>query len=283
MILVTAPAGAAGFPIITELSRLNAPTRALLRDPAKASQWNLPNVQPFQGDLLDAASLESAMSGVDTLMLTTPPVPNQAEMDSAALAAAKKCGVRRIVKFSSAGADPKSPARFCRGHGQGEKEIEKSGLTWTHLRPTFFSQNLFGMASMVKQGAIHFDAADGKAPFVDLADVAAVAGAVLTTSGHDHKRYEITGPTAYGYGDIAAIFSRWLERPVKYVPISHAAAITALTGVGIPQWNAEGITELSEEMARGNFARPTDVVRRLTGKSPKSLECFLRENLAAFS
>src|SRR5580658_2179112 len=133
MILVTAASGNAGQAIVRELSRGGVACRALVRDPAKTADWNLGGVEIARGDLLDAGSLDAAMSGVETLMLISPPNSRGGEMEIAAIDAAVRGGVKRIVKFSSAGADLKSSVRFCRTHGESEKKMEQSGLEWTHL------------------------------------------------------------------------------------------------------------------------------------------------------
>ena len=69
-------------------------------------------------------------------------------------------------------------------------------MDFTILRPNFFMQNLLGMAGMIKAGALYVPAGDGKAPFVDVRDIAAVAATCLTESGHAGKTYEVTDPEA---------------------------------------------------------------------------------------
>jgi NAD(P)H dehydrogenase (quinone) len=39
-------------------------------------------------------------------------------------------------------------------------------------------------------------------------DVAAVAARVLTTDGHERKAYTLTGPQAFRYSDLAALYSQ---------------------------------------------------------------------------
>jgi uncharacterized protein YbjT (DUF2867 family) len=282
MILVTGAAGHAGFPIVQQLSKAGAKTRAMVRDPAKAEKCRLPNVEIVAGDFSDPSSLENAMVGIERVMLITPPCSEVATMEAAAVAAAKKAGVKHIAKLSMVGADPNSSIRFARLHAQSEKNIENSKLAWTFLRPTFFMQNILSMAEMIKTGMIYMDAEDGKAPFVDLDDVAAVAVKTLTERKHEGKIYEITGPTALSYGSIAQILSRIFNKQVGYTRVPHQAVIESLTTAGMPPWQAEGVAELSENVSQGKFVRTTDVVRRIAGRPPKTFEKFIAENLAIF-
>jgi hypothetical protein len=66
------------------------------------------------------------------------------------------------------------------------------------------------------------------------------------------------------------------------VKVPHAAVKETFLKMGMPVWQAEGIIELSEAMAQGKYGKTTDVVRRLTGHTPKTLEQFLQENVGAF-
>jgi uncharacterized protein YbjT (DUF2867 family) len=282
MILVTGAAGNSGSQIVRALSVSGVGCRALVRDIDKVGEIRLPKVEIVAGDLLDPASLDAAMKGVDKLMLIGPPVEKVAEMEAIAVAAAKRGGVKHIVNFSAMGVDMNPPVRFGKVHGESEKNIRASGLAWTFLRPSFFMQNLLGMAGMVKGGTMYLDAGDGKAGFIDLADVAAVAAKALTTPGHEGKIYELTGPELLSYGDIAGVFTKLLGKPVGYVKVPHAAARDAMTKGGVPLWQAEGVTELSEAMSQGKFAYLTDSVEKVAGRKPKGIEVFLRENLAIF-
>lgn len=282
MILVTGATGAAGSHVVAALTKLGTPCRVIVRDPAKAVNLG-PKVEAVKGDLADAASLDAAMKGIDQLMLIAPPTENGAQLELAAIAAAKRNGISHVVDFSSAGAHPKSTGRFMRAHGTAEKELEWSGIPWTILRPTFFMQNLLGLAGMIKSGTIYMDTADSKAPFIDLVDVGEVAAKVLTSSGHEGKIYELTGPMALSYGDIAAIFSKALGKPVKFVNIPPAALLDSLKKSGVPAWNAEGILELNEAMSKGYFAKVSDASQKITGHSPRTLEQFIADNRPAFA
>jgi len=66
------------------------------------------------GDMTDPASLQQAFTGVDTLFLLLPLVPNKVELARHAVQAARAAGVRHIVRSSGSGADPSSPARSTR-------------------------------------------------------------------------------------------------------------------------------------------------------------------------
>lgn len=282
MIVVTGATGTTGVEVVNALIALGEPPRVLARDPEKAARLLGDRVEIARGDFNDPQSLEAALDGADRAFLLSPPSPQTVAEQSAFVDAAKRTGVERIVKLSAVGAGPDAPHRFGNWHGRVERHIESSGLAWTHLRPSFFMQNLLGAADMVRGGTIYMPTGTGKAPFVDVRDIAAVAAHVLTESGHDGKAYDVTGPEALGYDDIAATFSRVLGREVKYVDVPPDAAKQGMTQAGMPDWLADAINELSAQMKAGRFATVSDVVERVGRKPPVTLEQFVREHAGAF-
>src|SRR3954468_23846487 len=248
MILVTGATGTSGQEIVRALLALGHRPRVLARDPLKAAGLLGDDVEISRGDFADQASVEAALEGVDAALLLTAPTPDTVAVQEAFVDAAKRAGVGRVVKYSAAGAAPGAPHRFGDWHGQAEKYLEASGLGWTHLRPSFFMQNLLGMAGMVKAGTIYMPIGDGKAPFVDVRDIAAVTAHVLAEDGHEGRAYDVTGPAALGYADVAATFARVLGRPVSYVDVPPAAAKQGMVAGGMPEWVADALNELSEQM-----------------------------------
>jgi len=281
MILVTGGTGSSGSEIVEALAGKKVKFRMLARNPGKVAVRE-EGVEIVAGDLAQPRTLSEALKGIDRVLLLAPPVPNQVELESNVIDAARQAGVRHIVNFSAMTADPKSASRFPRAHGEVEQKIRSSGLAWTFLRPTFFMQNLLGLAAMVKGGTIFQPAGTSKASFVDTRDIAAVAVSALTEPGHEGKAYDITGPEALSYDDVAGIFSRVLGRTIKYQDIPPAAARQAMIGMAIPEWNADGINELMDQMRSGAYAIVSNAVEQVGHKKPTTLEQFVRENAAAF-
>lgn len=282
MILVTGATGTSGVEIVKALLELGNVPRVLARDPGKAARLLGDEVEIARGDFADPGSLEAACDGVDAALLLSAPTTDMLADQVRFVDAAKRAGVGRVVKFSAVGAHPGAAHRFGDWHGQVEVRLERSGLGWTHLRPNFFHQNLLGQAAMMKGGALYVPAGDGRAPFVDVRDIAAVAAHVLSEDGHDGRVYDVTGPAAVSYADVAAAFSAALGRAVTYVDVPADAARQSMTGAGLPGWLADALNELNAAMKQWRFAGVTDVVRRVGRKEPVSVEQFVREHAAAF-
>ncbi len=260
----------------------SASRRACWRaDPAKAAALLGDDVEIYRGDFSDPPSVDGALVGVDRAFLLTPPTPDIADVQAAFVDAAKRAGVSHVVKLSAVGAGVGVPHRFGDWHGQAERYLGSSGLAWTHLRPNFFLQNLLTLADQIRAGTIYMPAGDG-APMVDVRDIAAVAARVLTEDGHAGQTYDVTGPEAFGYAEIAATFTRVLGRDVQYVDVPPAAARDAMTGGGMPEWLADALNELTAGLKENRFALATDVVERVGRKTPITLEQFVREHAAHF-
>jgi uncharacterized protein YbjT (DUF2867 family) len=195
--------------------------------------------------------------------------------------AARRAGTPHMVKFSVLGADPRSACRILSDHGQIEKQIEASGLPFTHLRPNTFMQNLLMFAGTIKQGNFALPAGETRMSTVDIRDIAAVAVQVLTGSGHAGKTYEITGPEALSYGDMARKLTAVLGKPVQYVNLTPADFKSGMLQWGVPEWMADGMNELYASYT-GYQAAITDVVATVGKKQPTTFDQFARDFAAVF-
>ena len=174
MILVTGSTGLIGNEVLRRLSQAGVPARALARDMKKARP--MPGVTWVGGDLGKPTTLPGAFEGIKTLFLLTHYLEDMVELQHNAIAAARAAGVGHIVKVSAFAATPRSRAPIGRWHYQIEQEMEGSGMAWTILRPHHFMQNLLAQAEyVIKEGVIYSASGDGKIPYVDGRDIAAVA------------------------------------------------------------------------------------------------------------
>jgi uncharacterized protein YbjT (DUF2867 family) len=101
-----------------------------------------------------------------------------------------------------------------------EEAISSSGMGFTHLRPNLYMQGLLGFRSSIQsEGRIYAPAGDARVSIVDVRDIAAVAAAALTQSGHEGKVYDITGPEALTHAEMASLLSEALGRQITFVDI----------------------------------------------------------------
>ena len=284
MILVTGGTGTTGKEIIGELHKLGAAgVRALVRDPGRASFIREAGFETVEGDFDRPETLDAALEGVERALLLTPPSPKTFEFQRDFIEAAKRAGVRRVVKFSAFGADASAPEGFGKWHGQAEDYLRESGLAWTMLRPNFFMQNLLGQARQIAaEGRIYQPVGDASASFIDVRDIASVAARALVEDGHEGEAYVLTGPEALSYAEVAAKLSEAAGREVTYVPISPEQFRQGALAAGLPEWLVGALERLNEIFAAGHAAEVTDRVRAVGKKEPITFDQFARDHAQAF-
>jgi uncharacterized protein YbjT (DUF2867 family) len=283
MILITGATGRVGGATLALLSSRGIPVRALIRSPSKIPSIALPGVEPVIGDLSRPRSLDAALENIDAALLVSPLDPQQVELQGHFIEAAKRAGHAHIVKISGLGTALDSPVRSGRWHAQTEKQLEDSGLPFTHLRPPFFMQNLLRFAPTIRGNGGFVGALNqGKVAMIDVHDIAAVAEKILTTPGHAGKAYILTGPEALSYRDIAERMSTIMGKKVIYNDVPLEAIRERLRASGMPEWHVEVQMDFTIALRAGQAATITDTVAAVTGRPPRTFEQFFQEHVGLF-
>jgi len=282
MILVTGGTGGVGSELLRLLSKAGIATRALARHPQRAQA--LPGITWIAGDLSKPETLTSAFEGARTLFLLTSYYEDMVELQHNAISAARAAGVTYVVKISAFAASDHSRAPVGRWHYQVEKELQESGLGWTILRPHHFMQNLLAQAEYVRtEGVVYSASGDGKIPYVDGRDVAAVAFVTLTQPGHLGKKYVVTGSEAISYRQAAEIIGAAIGKPVRFVDESPDEARARRVREGLPPAVVESALAIAAyQRAGGKTVTITSTVADLTGRPPRTVGEFVREHADVF-
>jgi uncharacterized protein YbjT (DUF2867 family) len=292
-ILVIGATGTVGSHVVRELLGRGLSVRAFVRDRARAAAVLDAavldaaviddRVELAYGDLVDPASIRTALDGVERAFLCTPNHPRQAERETYVIDAAAGAGIGRLVKIGADGTQVGSPVAFWDAHGRIETHLRESGLPAVVLHPSSYTSNLLAAADTIKHtGRLFAPAGDAEVTLVDPRDVAAVAAVVLTEDGHEGRTYTLTGPDAVTYHQAAQQLSAVIGRPVEYVDVPDPAAREGMIRAGLPDWMADQLVILWGQLRRGAAATPTDVVRVLTGREPRTVAEFVRDHAGAF-
>jgi uncharacterized protein YbjT (DUF2867 family) len=282
-VLIIGATGNVGSGVTQGLRGAGVEVRVLVRDEAKAQALRGQGVEVVMGDLDKAETLDAAFEGVSKLFLITSVNPNATKQASNAIAAAKQANVSHLVRLSALVPEPADKAILGRMHQQTDDEIKASGLPYTLLQPTFFMQNTMMAAQTVAtDGMVYMPFKDGKVGMVDVRDVVESAVTALTKEGHQNKTYHLTGPASISFHDVAATLAKVLGKEVKYIDVPPKAAIEAMVGMGLPEWVANGYSELFINFSQGGGDRVTESVKHLTGHPARSYEQFVRDFAQAF-
>jgi uncharacterized protein YbjT (DUF2867 family) len=281
VILVIGGRSKIGGALITELLDRGQPVRALVR---AGETGSLPaGAEAVTGDLADEGSLVAAMAGIEKVFLLSSPHPDAVGWHRHAIDAARRTQVRLLVRSSILGADREPAPEFISAHTACDRYLESSGLPYAIVRPNLFLQNVpeSTVPSIDASGTFYADAGQARISMVDTRDVAAVAAVALTEPGQAGAHYDVTGPEALSYADVAAKLTSALGRPVSYADAPDDAVRQALLGAGLTEWFAGALTGLYQDYRRsgtdGYAAQVTDTVPRLTGRPARSLDDLLGE------
>jgi uncharacterized protein YbjT (DUF2867 family) len=284
MILVTGATGLNGSQLVRLLSSRGVQVRALVRDPTRgAALSSLPNVEVVEGDMARPETLSEPLRGVDRAMLISSSDSGMLEVQSNFIEAARKAGVKHVVKLSGIMPDIDSPCRFARMHGEIEQNLERSGIAYTHLRAGEFMHAYFRQVpAIVSQGAIFLPMEDARIASIDINDIAEVAAKALTEPGHEGKIYPLTGPEALSMAEVAEKLSAATGRPIRYVNAAPEDARQAQLARGVPEYTADALAELFAERRKGKESQVWPTTGDILGRRATSFDEFASRHAAIF-
>ncbi|MEM7432621.1 MAG: NAD(P)H-binding protein [Pseudomonadota bacterium] len=262
--LVLGASGKTGRRIVQRLEARGIPTRAGSRSGRPAFDWAKPE------------DWDAVLDGVRSVYISYAPdlaVPGATDSIQLFVNKAVSNGVTRLVLLSGRG---EAEAQAC------EKIVQASGVEWTIVRSSWFMQNFSEgeFLQMVLSGTIALPAADVPEPFMDVNDLADVAVAALTESGHAYKTYEVTGPRLLTFSELAKEISDATSRDVEFVRIPADAFAQGIAESGIPENIAWLLNYLFDSVLDGRNAYLTDGVQRALGREPADFAAFA-ERIAA--
>ncbi|MFB7398974.1 NAD(P)H-binding protein [Streptomyces rubiginosohelvolus] len=272
-VLVTGGTGKTGRRVVARLRELGVETRAASRSGETPFDW------------ADPTTWQAALDGVTAVYITpldASPSPTPAFVEQAVAS-----GVRRLVLLSARGVDV--PGYFGAAHevggphGEGERAVRASGVTWTILRPGWFSQNFSEGVFLdgVRDGELALPTGDGRAAFIDADDIADVAVAALTEDGHAGEEYGLSGPRALGIADVLDEIAKETGKRAAYVPVDASAFRAGLVAdQGFTDQEAGLWTDALEPITTSREAPVLDGVRRALGRDPRDFADFVREAAA---
>lgn len=260
-IVISGASGHLGELVVRDLLARGVPASDLIlvsRTPDKLDEFRKLGASTRFGDFSKPESLPAAYAGGTKLLLISigfdaGPRP---EAHKRAVDAAVAAGIRHIAYTSFVAISKGDREGLASDHFQTEEIIRNSGMAWTMLRNSIYSNGLVQQAAkMLADGKATVSDADVRIGYVTREDCAAAAAAVLSTPGHENKVYDITGPELVGPREIAAAASAVAGKPVELVTADPNAP--ARRGFGGP-----------------SYAVVSDDVAKLTGRPATSVRAL---------
>jgi uncharacterized protein YbjT (DUF2867 family) len=268
-VLVTGGTGKTGSLVVLELAKRGVGVSIATRRPSAPDHVRF--------DWADAATHGPALAGIDAVYLVAPTDrTDQLSVMRPFLERAVAQGIGPLVLLGASSLDEGDPMM-----GEVHAWLRHHAARWTVLRPSWFMQNFVNqlLPAILAEGRIHTAAEDGRVPFIDAADIAAVAVRALTgilPSGD----LLLTGPEALSYDTAANMVAAVAGRPVTHVRLSATELAARYRRLSLPDDYADLLAGMDRAIARGSEDRTTAEVQRLTGRPPMRLAGFLAAHRA---
>ena len=265
-VLIVGGAGKTGARVSAGLESLGVETRPVSRRTRVRFDWQEPS------------TWDAALQGAGAAYVAYVPdlaLPGADATIHAFAACAARHGLARVVLLSGRGEE---------GARRSEEALFSVLPSATVVRCAWFAQNFSEglLRDSVKEGTIALPGpAELAEPFVDAADIAAVAVRALVAGGYEGRVLELTGPASVPLGEAAAVLSRAAGRAVAYVEVSPEAFAAQTVQSGVPRPEAEALAALFGELLDGRNCATTDTVRDVLGRDARSLEQFAVDAAAA--
>src|SRR5690606_30134343 len=120
-------------------------------------------------------------------------------------------------------------------------------------------------------------------------DVASVAAKLLQDRGEPDTGYDVTGPEAISYGQVATLIKDLSGAQFEVIDLTDEQMYAMWDSLGVPReatgdfskspvpWCSDGMVSFGRMIREGHLDVVTDVVERFTGRKPKSLRQLMIE------
>src|SRR6266699_2802475 len=178
-ILVLGASGLTGGAIASTVDRGLADIEVVraARKKEQVEAWKREGKQAVYLDLDDARTFPAALEGIDRLFLLTGYTIAMLHQSKTLVDAAADSGVSFIVHQGIFGNGRSTDPHFA-WHEMVERYIEGSGVSWTHLHPHMFMENLLSVFAL-RDGRLLWPAGDKATGWIAGEDLASVAAKVL--------------------------------------------------------------------------------------------------------
>ena len=283
-VLVLGSTGQTGRLIIEELNREPGSVHLRLssRKREEIERLCLDGHEAVYLDLDDPHSFGLALAGVERLYLLTGYTVDMLVQSKTLVDAARKAGVKHIVHQGIFGEWDCTDPHFA-WHQLIERYIETSGITWTHLHPNYFMENLLNVTPL-RSGMFPMFCGDRRLGWIALRDLAMVAATVLREGREKHggQNYWLSTEALNG-SEVAAILSKVLGREIRaeLKEPEDLQELLALMGGKVESKYGEGAVEFMRQVLDGHMGyigRVRDDVPYITGRVATTLRKWAEEH-----
>jgi len=293
MYLVTGATGGLGRRVVRSLREQDKPVRAFVQLSSNYTELESRGAEIFIGDLQQERDIEKACQGVEYIISchgSNESSGSAQELDYRAnidlIEKAKANGVKHFVFTSVLGVDRNyQDAPVFKAKRAVEQALQKSGLTYTILRPSGFASNLLPAAKRFQQSGVYILIGDprGRTSIISTDDLAQIAAAAPTTEAARNQIFAVGGPEILERGEVPKIFERIFNREPILInpPLMAIDGIRNVLGFVNPELKAS-LGTFRTLLANDFYTTPAEVeqVESAFNIKMESLESFVRRYLS---
>jgi uncharacterized protein YbjT (DUF2867 family) len=214
----------------------------VVRDKAKAADWEKAGVELVVADMNDANALTKAFRGCEAVFVMVPPnfdpLPEfpEARATGARLKSVLEAArPERAVYLSTIGAQA-NQSNLLSQHGIIEQAISSLTMPLAILRPAWFMENCSWDVGPAREGGVirsFLQPLDRPVPMVATADIGRIAGKLLQEKWNGRRIVELEGPGRVTPNEIASTFAQLLDKPVRAEIVPHESWETIFKSQGM--------------------------------------------------
>jgi uncharacterized protein YbjT (DUF2867 family) len=242
MYAITGITGNVGGATAKALLNAGKKVRGVVRDKAKAADWEKAGVELVVADINDANALTKAFRGCEAVFVMVPPnfdpLPEfpEARATGARLKSVLEAArPERAVYLSTIGAQA-SQSNLLSQHSIIEQAISSLTMPLAILRPAWFMENCSWDVGPAREGGVipsFLQPLDRPVPIVATADIGRTAARLLQEQWNGRRIVELEGPSRVTPNEIASTFATLLGKPVRAEIVPHESWETIFKSQGM--------------------------------------------------
>lgn len=272
-IAITGATGQLGRLIIADLLAAGVPAdeiTAIARHQDKAADLVAQGVRLHLADYDQPETFARAFRPEDrVLLISGTDLGRRTAQHATVIDAAAVAGVAQLAYVGVFGG-PRADFRLADEHRETERLVLDSGLPYTFLRNNWYSDAphlTADLAGIMKRGAVvNSVAADSRIATAPRIDYAAAAAVVMRSDGHLNTAYELSGDTAWTFGEFAEEVTRRGGTKVVHTYIRPQDQKAMLIAAGVPDPVADILVDVDDAINRGKLAGTPGDLSRLIGR-----------------
>jgi uncharacterized protein YbjT (DUF2867 family) len=286
-VLVVGGTGWLGGQVATELLKRGKQVRALVRLGSDASTLKGAGAEIARGDMMDPASLMSAMEGADAVVTSAAGYTRHRKGDTPEtdivgntnlVEAASRSGIRRFVLTSILTCDQTPQVPHFWHKKLVEDRLEKLGVPFVALRPGAFLDQItrFGGDPIKKGRFSWFGSPRVPLTFVHTADLAGYLADAVDAQGVEGRRIDIGWDRSVGMQDIAEIAGRLTGKTIRVRSVPAGILRTAGNLLAPVNPMAKDLSAMIDWFGTGRYVADTTLQQQFFGVPPTAEDAVRR-------